>query len=285
MLLVFGQGRLDRVPSGAIAGVWRCTTTQIVGQSQIIPEGTEFRSGGGYKYLTIGDKDPTEDLIVRAVDAGLESDLQISDELKSASPLPSINDIIIVAEELTTPVAAETLDEYRSDVLETFTLAPSGGNAGDYILWASDVIGARTVFPYAKDGEVGKVQVFVEGANPIVPTQAIIDEVIEALKYDENGNGRAPVHVFPFIDDTNVVAVRKTDINIVINGGISGELAQATAIIEAYLYGIRPYLATLNTPRDEDKDTIKQSAIITALASGGLTFSDIVLKSETIKWH
>jgi len=176
----------------------------------------------------------------------------------------------------------EDIEDYRTDLINSYILRPSGGSAPDYILWAADVSDIRTVYPYAADGEAGKINVYCEGVSAFEPIPAKIDEVIEAFKYDIEGNGRIIVDLFPFITNTYIVPVQITDINIVLTSGDVGQQASAEQVIEDYLLDIRPYLPTLNQVRDPETDTVTQSGLIKELADNDITFSALTLKVKPL---
>jgi uncharacterized phage protein gp47/JayE len=276
-LLSVGIDKIGRLPFPAVSGVYQCSTVQIAGETEVIDKGTQFKKGN-YVYESLADINPGDDIIIRAITAGTESELSVSDTLTSVSPLSSIQDTITVDSVEESPSDAEDIEDYRADVLNSFTLRPNGGNASDYILWASDVSDIRTVYPYAASGEAGKVKIYCEGISSFQPNGAKIDEVIEAIKYDSDGNGRVLVDLFPFINDTYIVPVQITTVNITLDGGDSGQQTEAEQVIEDYLYNIRPYLPTLNKTRDETKDTITQTALIKKLAENDIVFTGITIK-------
>lgn len=280
-LLRVGFDKIGRLPFPAVSGIYTCSTVAISGESDVIPLGTQFKKGE-YVYESLADINPGDDIQVRALTPGTISELQVDNELTSLSPLNSINDIITVTAIDTSPSNEEDIEDYRQDVLNSFILRPGGGNASDYIIWASDVSDIRTVYPYAADGEAGKIKVYCEGVSSFQPDSAKIDEVIEAIKYDTEGNGRVLVDLFPFITNTYIVPVQITDVNIELTDGDSGQLAEAAQVIEDYLYNIRPYLATLNKTRNPDDDTITQQALIRVLSDNDITFSALTLKVKPL---
>ena len=275
-LTTIGLDKIGRLPFPAVAGIYNCSTTQIGTETAVIPLGIQFKKGN-FVYETLADINPGENVQVRALIAGTENILIVSDELTSVSPLTSIQDIITVISVDQAPSNEEDIEDYRTDVLNSYLLRPSGGNAADYILWAGDVSDIRTVYPYAADGEAGKIKVYCEGVSVFEPIAAKIDEVIEAFKYDLEGNGRIILDLFPFITNTYIVPVQITDVNIVLTSGDVGQQAAAEQIINDYLLDIRPYLPTLNQVRDPETDTITQSGLIKILADGDITFSALTL--------
>ncbi len=280
-LLSIGSSKIGRLPFPAVSGIYTCTTVLISGETATIPIGTRFKKGI-YIYESLATINPGDDIQVRALTAGIDSVLIVSNELQSLSPLISINDIITVSAVDTAPSDAEDIEDYRLDVVSSFTLRPNGGNASDYILWASDVAAIRTVYPYAADGNAGKIVVYCEGINPFIPTSATIDEVIEAIKYDTDGVGRVLVDLFPFINNTYILPIQVTYINIVLTSGVAGQQAAAKTVIEDYLYNIRPYLPTLNKTYNASFDTITQQGLIKALSDNDITFTAVTLKVKPL---
>ncbi len=280
-LYAIGLDKIGRLPFPAVAGIYECSTTQIGTETAVIPLGTQFKKGV-FVYETLANIDPGDNVQVRALIAGTENILIATDELTSVSPLSSIQDIITVLSVVQAPSDQEDIEDYRTDILNSFILRPSGGNASDYILWAADVSDIRTVYPYAADGEAGKINIYCEGVSVFEPISAKIDEVIEAIKYDTNGIGRVMVDLFPFITNTYIVPVQITDINIEITSGDTGQQIAAENIIKAYLLNIRPYLPTLNQVRDPEDDTVTQQALISTLSENGITFASLILKVKPL---
>ncbi len=280
-LLAIGLDKIGRLPFPAVAGIYNCSTTQIGSETAMIPLGTQFKKGI-FVYETLATINPGQNVEVRALIAGTENQLSVSDELTSVSPLTSIQDIITVLSVVQAPSDEEDIEDYRTDLINSYILRPSGGNASDYILWAADVSDIRTVYPYAADGEVGKINVYCEGVSVFEPIPAKIDEVIEAFKYDTEGNGRIIVDLFPFITNTYIVPVQITDINIEITSGDTGQQASAEQVIRDYLLGIRPYLPTLNKVRDPAKDTVTQQGLIKVLSDNDITFASLILKVKPL---
>ena len=280
-LYAIGKDKIGRLPFPAVSGIYECTTTQIGTEVAVIPLGTQFKKLD-FVYETLTDINPGDNVQIRALVAGTENVLIATDELTSLAPLSSIQDIITVDSVVQAPSDQEDIEDYRTDILNSFILRPSGGNAADYIQWAADVSDIRTVYPYAADGEAGKINVYCEGVSTFIPSGAKIDEVIEAIKYDTEGNGRVILDLFPFINDTYIVPVQITDINIEITSGNVGQQAAAEAVIEAYLLDIRPYLPTLNQVRAPEDDTITQQALIKALSDNDITFASLILKVKPL---
>lgn len=280
-LLTIGREKIGRVPFPAVAGVYTCSTVAIPNQSTIIPEGTKFQYNG-FVFEVLMNYNPGDDIQLRSLNTGTDSALEIGDILTSTAPLPSINDKITVLSINISASDAEDIEDYRADVVNSFILKPSGGNAADYITWASDVSDIRTVYPYAANNEPGKINVYCEGISSFQPNSAKIDEVIDVFKYDSNGFGRVAVDLFPFINDSYIVPVQITNVDITLEGGEASQQSAAESVIEDYLYNIRPYLYTLNKIRDPKGDTITQSALIKELADAGINFTSLTISVKPL---
>src|SRR5688572_3872346 len=164
----FGRIKLGRNPFPAQAGQYTIEVTGSVGAT--IPASSTFKSNDDalspgklyvldLAYTLIAT---TDTITVRALQAGTDSRLEVGDQLTATAPIPNANSLAQVTAESVTPLDAETTEEYRHKVVEAYQLEPQGGAASDYRIWAADVQGVARVYPYAKSGEPGVVDVYVE---------------------------------------------------------------------------------------------------------------------------
>lgn len=280
-LIEVGQDKIGRGPYLAVQGEYTCTTIAV--DTGTIPSGSIFTKdidNTTYSYESLDEVSGGSDIQVRALTAGLDSKLVIGDELTASKSLSYANNIITVSATTEEPLAAEDPDDYRQVVVDSFVLRGAGaGNAADYILRAGTVQGVRTVYPYASDGNAGKINAYVEGLSPdFVPSTALIEDVIDSFKYDSDGVGIALVDLYPFLTDEYILPVQIAEIVIDLAGGNLSQQSDAESLIEDYLLDKRPYLATLNKIRVATNDTISTVEIVQALADGGITFTGITLK-------
>jgi uncharacterized phage protein gp47/JayE len=280
-LIEVGQDKIGRSPYLAVQGEYSCSTIAVgVGN---IPAGSIFTkdiNNVTYSYESLAEVAGGDTIQVRALTAGTKSKLVVGDELTAVKDPTYASNMITVTVIDEEPLDGETIEDYRKVVVDSFVLRGAGaGNAADYIIWAGDVQGIWTVYPYAADGEAGKVKIYCEGLAPdFVPSSALIDDVIDAIKYDSNGVGRVLVDLYPFITDEYILPVQIAEVVIDLVGGNLTQQSDAEAILEEYLINKRPYLATLNKVRVATKDTITTVEIVQALADGGITFTGITLK-------
>ena len=212
----FGQVKIGRNPYPAIAGIYTLNVTGSIGGT--IPKGAQYKSTSNSTspdYLFIVEigvvlTGSTGQVIVRALTPGVISALVDSDELELTAPIANIDSLAVVDSVDTTPVSAETTEEYRQVVLLAFQLEPQGGAATDYRLWSLDVEGVRTSYAYTKFGEIYAVQVYVEalpddsdpGEPEGVPPTSMLDDVEAAIELDPDTTlplyqrGRRPLGVY-----------------------------------------------------------------------------------------
>ena len=144
----WGIIKINRFPNPAIGGEYEI----VVSGNGIVYGGTQYiNQETGYAYLVQEDTTitGTTGVVVRSVGAGSDVSLEVGSELYSQQSYVGINNPAIVQTELIAPIDGETIEEYRDDILTSFRITPRGGARGDYILWAKEIDGVRTAYPYS----------------------------------------------------------------------------------------------------------------------------------------
>jgi uncharacterized phage protein gp47/JayE len=293
----FGRVKLGRNPYPAHAGVYTINVTGILGG--IITKGIAFKSSLGstspnYLYEVVSSvtlTGTTGQVQIRALTAGATSVLQAGDQVEATAPIANVNSTATIASVYTTPVDAETIETYRKLVIESFQLEPQGGAATDYRIWAADAAGVRTVYPYTKNNAINVVQLFVEalpedsepGQPDGVPTQAIIDDVIDVIELDPdttkvlNERGRRPVQVV--LECISVIPIGVTITIYDLSDKSTTILNAIQTDLISLFYDIRPYIAGADGETKNDTLYLSQvvAAIFNAIGSG-VNFSNIEIK-------
>jgi len=302
-LIRYGQIILGRTPAQATAGQY---TMQVTGEiGAVIPASTQFKANDSTQaagFLFIVDNAytlvaTTDTVPIRALTAGTEARLFANDLLTSTTPLALVESEGIVLSTDVEPTAAESIEEYRADVLEASRLTAQGGSPSDYRLWASDIPEVRTVYPYAKLGSAGDVEVYIEATKentapaevPGVPTQTTINEVYtpQAGATPESGalvfnpvtnRGRKPITVFNLlVFPVNPISVDLFFVNLS-DELISDDIRTA---IDNLLYNIRPYVAGASSITNKN-DILNISTIIAEvtnlLAGTGITYTSLTME-------
>jgi uncharacterized phage protein gp47/JayE len=264
----FGQIYLNRNPNPATIGVFEATVTGTSGS--VLRSGLTFKSNENSKnsgqiyvldseYILTGTSDVIE---IRSIRGGLDYSLNIADELTITEPIIGVENIIVISAITTEPKAAENIEEYRQQILDSIQLEPQGGSKTDYRLWSADAQGVRKVYPYVRDSSAGNVDVYVEATiedstdGNGTPTTTLLDDVLEVIEFDPddtkplNERGRRPIQAIVETISVNVVPV-----DVQITGLDTNTTAVQTAItnnIKNHLYDIRPYVSGADLARNRN---------------------------------
>jgi len=285
---------LNRQPFPATSGLY---DIEVIGESgSTLRNGLTFKSNDDSRnpgFLFVLDSEETLNgsniFEIRALVSGLDSLLDVGDNLTITEPVLGVDQTVTVTEITTEPKAAETEDEYRKAILDAIQLEPQGGSRTDYKLWSQDAQGVRDVYPYVKDSDAGIVQIFVE-ATPEdsidgegTPSQALLDEVEDVIEQDPDDTkpteerGRKPIQAFL---EMLPIELRVVDIEIVGLADNSQEVKdRINEVLKDFLYDIRPYIAGADLARD--KNDILYNAKVQAAVSDSLTsgnyFSNLIV--------
>lgn len=291
----WGRIKLGRNPFPATAGQYTIEITGEIGAT--IAASTTFKSddtatnpGKLYVldslYTLIAE---TDSITVRALEAGLDSQLEIGDTVTATAPIANVESQGTVTVETVEPIAAEEIEEYRRKVLAAFRLETQGGAATDYRIWAADAQGVQQVYPYAKSGAANEINLYVEATvadsydGDGVPTQAILDEVEDVVEFNPdttlelNERGRRPLGVF----EIHYLPVTPLVVSIVIDGLLNSTTAIETIIqneLKDIVDAVRPFVAAADV-LDDKNDILDTNRIIAGILSArpGAIFTSVTL--------
>jgi len=273
----FGRVKLKRDPFPATAGVYTATVTGTLGG--VIPARQTFKSNDDSSHpskLFILDEaytmpNTTGTITLRALETGLDASLVVGDKLTSTAPIALVNSLAIIASVTTEPRAAESIEEYRQASELAYQLEAQGGAGGDYTQWATDAQGVQKIYPYAKNGYTGQIDLYVEATTADstdghgTPSAQLLLDVEEVIERDPDTTkplyerGRRPISAWQI----NYLAVTPRPLIITITGYVNITTAKQTliqaAIIEA-LSNIRPFVASRDILADRN-DTISINKI------------------------
>jgi hypothetical protein len=298
----FGLVGLGRRPFPATAGEYKVDVTGDIGAT--IPPNTTFKS---LNESTSPDKLFVQDTLftftaetgqitLRAFDLGTEARLQIGDRLQVTAPIEDVDSYGVVASVETTPTEAESYEDYRQATIDAFQLEAQGGAKTDYRLWAQDVSGVREVYPYAKQGEAGEIDLHVEANvddstdGKGTPPQSMLDDVEEVVEFDPditkplNERGRRPLGVF----DIHFLAIIPLDVDVIIYDLSDTDFLSAIlSSLRTFLYDVRPYVSGADNPNEAQKDRLYKSDIFNVVRNvigPSNTFTDIVMKVDSVEY-
>lgn len=284
----FGRVKLGRNPFPAIAAQYQLEVTGSV--DAVIPASTTFKSNDNSKspgklyvldssYTLLAE---TDNITVRALESGLDSSLNELDELTATAPIAGVNSVVSVASTVVEPQAAESIEDYRSKIIDSFRLEPQGGAPVDYRLWASVVQGVAQTYPYAKSGASGEINLFIEATvadstdGKGTPSPTLLEAVEDAL--ENTPPSKVPLNVVK----VNYLPVTVKEVEIQVSGFVGYTTAiedLITDTLEQEFSRIRPFVGGIDTLSEKNNilDKNKIISIILSARPGSIFNSNISL--------
>jgi len=259
----WGRIKLGRNMFQATNGVYEMDVTGTIGS--VINAGQTFRSKDGSlssNKLFVVDNQVTLDVSpktiqVRSLETGVDSILATGDELVQSSPIVGVDSLSTISSVVDAPKDAEDVEDYRDKIVEAFRIEPQGGAVGDFRLWSADQQGVRTVYPYAKDGESGAINIYVEASeeDSVDGNGTPSDDLIADLQSEQgvfwldpdvniniDDRGRMPLTVL----NNYVLKATPLEVIVTINGfvGLTASIqASILTALKATLKEVRPYIS------------------------------------------
>ena len=287
----YGLLRLGRLPFESVAAVYTVDIT--TNGALTIPVSTTFKSdddslnAGAIFVVTqpyVVSSSGTHQIKIRALTGGLNSQLNIADTLTITAPLLVLNDIASVVSVDTDPLAAQSIEAYREQVIQSFRLEAKGGSGADYRLWSFDIQSIRRVYPYAVSGQPNHVNLYVETTTGLA-SSSVLSDLQDVIEFNPDTTrplherGRIPITVA----QVNYISITQLPVIVIINGlnvDTTAIRANINTAITDFLYLIRPHVASAETQAEEN-DTLSvirlSSAVQNAIGSSNFFDSIIVL--------
>lgn len=295
----FGRLKLGRDPYPATQGEYTLTVTGAIGAT--IPIGTQYKSSANSTHpnslftttesITLTAE--TGSIAVLSDRSGTDYELANGDELYTVNPIIGITSKAIVASVDTIPTDAEDIEVYRELVLQSFRLEPNGGSASDYVFWALDVDGIRTVYPFTEEGTSGIATIYAEATVAAstdghgTPSAALMEALWKSDKtgvfeldpdttqsiYDRGRRqiGLSEISILPVTPMAVVVTISGLKIQT------DTEKNSISNKITEMLYIKRPFVAGVGDVNDRN-DTLYLSDIIIAISEAvavGNTYNSV----------
>jgi uncharacterized phage protein gp47/JayE len=290
----FGRVKLNRNPYPATAGQYIVTVTGTIGA--VIPARTIFKSNDNalnagklfildnqYTLVAVSDS-----ITLRALEIGIDSRLNIGNQLTSTTPISLVNSLAVVSSEAVEPFSSEDIEVYRRKIIESFQLEPQGGSSSDYRLWANEVQGVAQSYPFAVSGQVGQVNLFIEATiedstdGQGSASAGLLDDVKDNIELPISGvPARKPVG-----NIVNYLSVTPLEVNIEI-AGFQGLTTDIENLIEGALTEeiakIRPFVSAIDIVSKRN-DTLNTNKIITTILTTipGSVFGTITLEVDSV---
>jgi uncharacterized phage protein gp47/JayE len=295
----FGRIKLKRNPFPAVAGQYTVQVTGLIGAT--IPASTTFKSNDDslspgklfildLEHVMVGT---TDTIILRALEAGQDSKLQVNDLLTATAPIASVDRSVMVTIETVVPLAAEDLEDYRKKAEDAYTLEPQGGAPADYRLWSYDAQGVEQVYPYKKPAVSNEVVIYIEATvadstdGKGTPLPSLIADVEAVVNFDPdtskplNERGRRPTQV---IVEYLPITVMNIDVRIYNFQGLTPALETSIFnAMKARIDVIRPFVAAADILANKD-DILSINTIISEILNvkPGAVFTSVELDVNSV---
>ena len=295
----FGRVKLGRDPYPATQGIFKITVTGTIGAEVAI--NTQFKK--------IDENSPlpslytaTETVVLTATTglitiisdkSGTDYNLAVGDELYSVNPINNISSLVVVSSVETEAIDEEDIEDYRELVLKAFRLEPNGGSNSDYVAWALDVEGIRTVYPYTTAGVAGTATVYAEATVSAstdgrgTPSQVLMNAL---WTYDKTGVFELDPDITQSIynrgrrqlglTEINILPVNPVAVNITLTNLKNKSVEVKVSIVDELkkmLFYKRPFIVGVGDINNK-KDTLYMSDIIVALQNAietGNTYDNV----------
>ena len=185
-------------------------------------------------YQIIGDvalDAATVSATIRALEIGTSANVDNGQILSFVSAPASVAKDAVVTARTTEGVDAETEEVFRQRVIDAKAARPQGGAGADYRQWGQDVVGVKRVYPYSGITTMGYVDVYVESTTDTdgIPSQALLDDVYDAIQLDDNGIAyRRQINAY-----VTVHAITRQTYDVIVSGLNAPDVPAAQSAIES----------------------------------------------------
>lgn len=214
------------------------------------------------------------------VGGGVIGNLDALDIVSFVQPLANVERDMVVDSVTTTGADAETEAAYRQRVIDRFQKQPQGGAGVDYVIWGEIPSGVINIYPYT--GDDGFVDVYVEVNTTIEPDgiapQSVLDEVTEAITYDEGSQTRKPINAY-----LNVYSITRRGFDVNIIGLTVDDPTTVEALINGaitqYFLDREPFIEGVTSLPRKDRVQVNNinSIVDSFVTAAGGSFADVTL--------
>ena len=236
-----------------------------------IPSGTQLTNKAtGVIYTTTQDYTVTSGTVNLSILAsgdatntggfGVIGNMEIGDIVTFVNPQITAAEASIVTI-LTTAADAEAEDSYRNKAI---TAAKQERLPNNYLWYReeAEAIGTVRVYPYTS-ATAGFIDIYVKStlSGSVIPTQTQLDEVLNAVTFDESGINQLPAN----IAGINVLPITTKTFSITIstinsNNEIASIQTAITAALQDLFANYEPYISAIDVT-DARKDLIDTQEI------------------------
>ncbi len=214
------------------------------------------------------------------IGGGEIGNLDPGDIVSFVNPLANVERDMLVDSVTTSGTDAETEPVYRQRIIIRFQQQPQGGAGVDYVIWGSIETIVKSIFPYT--GADGFVDVYVEVFPSVEPdgiaSQNILDDVREAITFDDGSQTRKPINAF-----LNMFSISRTAFTVNVIGMDVPDPATTEDLIkealETYFLEREPFIDGVTPLPRRDRIQVNniRSIVDSFVSAAGGTFTDVTL--------
>ncbi len=184
----------------AVAGVWTSSGLSTVGTP--VPAGTPLVRGDQFEYITTAlatvGGGGTVSCPIMATATGLTGNAPVNTPLTLGVSIPGMQTGGLVTTAVQGGADLETMDAYRSRMLQVYQTPPQGGARADYIKWALEVAGVTRAWCKPLGLGAGTVVVWF--------MEDVVESAFNGFPQGTNGVAAAETRDFPATGDQLIVA-------------------------------------------------------------------------------
>lgn len=251
---------LTRTPAQGWAGT--ATITGVDGT--FVPAGTLWQSGDFvYRSKAAVSISGSTTVEIESVATGDATNLADGEVIALVTPQTGVEREATVASTTQTGEDVESVEDFRTRILQRQRAIPQGGAVPDWIGWSTEVAGISEAFIDRPSAGVISVYPVTDDANPEnrIPTPAKIAEV-ESYLGDPK---RSPIRA----DQINVVAPTEVVFDIAISGLIPDTASMRAGVVDAitaHLYGLRP---KQYADEPDPRDIVSEAKVLSVIVKAG----------------
>ena len=255
-----------------------------------IPSGTIYVFNSQQTYRTVAvsviPAGGEININIESVETGTITNLVIGDTLQIRTPLSAVNEEGVIESVVREAANEETLEAYRSRLLEERRLVAVGGSADQWALWALEVAGITRAFAYRVDqgsGTVGVMLVVDGNISNIPPTPPTASTQQIRDVYDNLTGANRPRAAEPFVFSTGL-SQYSVNVELPENANTMAIQDEAARLIREHVIANGAPLSTIS--RNDLVILLSQNAIetdtITITDSSNVTQAEMTSQVKTI---
>ena len=262
----------------------------------VVNAGTDFKGdSNGLRYYSQASATVAAGIATLSLKCrtpGATGNLNNGETLTISTQIPGLTQIATITATTTTGANAETLESYKTRILDVIRSKGGGANLADYRIWGQEPAGVERVYPYSGDPEDPTRPppyrtLYVECEPSIQPDgiapPALLTQVRDAVTTDPvTGKARQPLGL---TNDTLLVRpISVTGFYVEVRGlyvplgDVAAQQLNIETALDLFFESVQPYIDGLDPlfeRRDKITDNEISAVVQSALTSAGASCNGV----------